>query len=255
MRASLGITGIGAFAICMTLSLRQPAKDVQPHGLRSVVTPETEVESRLEWSSDAGRTLAWAEIAARGWDARAQALGENWAWFETAAELGDPFFLGEQRRACGETVGVSVIGVCSYTLSYVVRVLEPGAGEIVYARAELRSPESRPPATENQDPACGPYIGCLAGGRLGVQLSVPTHMSDEIGIREHIQSHWGDPVLFDPDRLPKLIDVWENSRRALAEQELEGNPLSAEEALRYRFIRSLVPYLTEHLARIQERGE
>lgn len=255
MRGGYVLSGLVVFGVAFAVFIRQPTLHETPRQRTGAVSGGPSMA--LEWSLDGSRSGNWRLLAeAEGVDARARAIGGDWSWFETSAELADLFFVAEEQRECDAAYGAAIDGLCSYSFHYVVERVEEGTGRVVYARAFLRDAESTPAADVANDPGCEDYVGCLARARLGASVPLPPGtMASEIAIHEHIQSHWGDPILFDPERLPKLIEHWKEARRYLAELDAKGEILDVERALRYRFIKSLVPYLQQHLERIQERAD
>lgn len=255
MRGAHVLSGVIAFGASVTIFMRQPALDSMPRGHSRAASSETPMG--LEHTSDPARSADWHLLTeTEGLDARARAIGGDWSWLETAAELGDPFFVAAERRKCDASYGSAIAGRCWYTLSYVVEAVEPGIGRIVYSRASLRDRDNLPPAEAPNDPGCESYVGCLAHARLEVAIPLPIEGSSSyIAIEEHMQSTWGDPILFDLQRLPDLIDFWAQDRRHWAAKEARGEIADVDSTLKLRFIESLVPYLRQHEERLQEASQ
>lgn len=248
-------TGLAVFGASFAFFIRQPTLIDPPRPYTGAVPSAPSLP--LEWSIDPSRSAKWRAFAeAEGVDARARALGGDWSWFETAAELADLFFLANQRRACDATYGGAIEGRCTYSLHYVAEHLEKGTGRVVYARALLRDEKSTPAADVANDSGCANYIGCLAHARLNASIPLPPGgIGAEIAIHEHMQAHWGDPILHDPERLPTLIEHWKAARSHMADLDARGEITRVEDALRYRYYKSLVPYLQQHLQRIQDASD
>lgn len=180
------------FGVSLIVLFRQPALEDTSIRPRSIVPSEANIS--LEWTTDPARSEEWRHLAeTTGVDVRALALGGDWSWVETAAELQDWFFVEEEQRSCNLVYGGAIDGLCSYTISYVVRSDGNGLGDIVYVESALRDEHSVPPASSENDSNCGNYVGCIARARLGVVIPLPeaTRDSELVAIHEHLQSHWG----------------------------------------------------------------
>ncbi|MCX4240746.1 hypothetical protein [Paraliomyxa miuraensis] len=251
------LTGLLVFGVSLVVLDRQPEIEDASSRPSDFIPNEAEASVSLEWTTDPAHAEQWRQYTeTNSLDVRALAIGGDWSWVETAAELQDWFFVAEKQRECSMMYGGTIRGVCSYTISYVALGDGAGRGTIVYASSALRDESSIPPASSANDPRCHDYIGCLARARLGVVIPLPAATRPAMtAIHEHLQSHWGDPVLFDLERLPKLIDSWARYRDFMAEQGRRGELTEAHDVLKLRSVESLVPYLRGHQRRLQEAAD
>lgn len=258
MRGSWLLSGLIVFGASLGIFIRQPTP-------RSVPNPREQAQAQarvqggismgLEWDTDPARVVEWRLLTeASEYDARARAVGGDWSWFETAAELADPFFVAPERRRCDVDYGSAIDGVCSYSFFYVAERVEEGTGKLVFVRGALRDRNAVPAAETANDEDCERYVGCLARARLGASIPIPSDWdAHEVVFHEHVQSHWGDPILFDLERLGKLIEFWTQDRNYLIELHARGEMTEVGDALRLRFIKSLVSYLHQHRERLQQK--
>ncbi|MCX4243078.1 hypothetical protein [Paraliomyxa miuraensis] len=257
MRAAEFLVGSLACLGSFLTSFEQRAPFELP--VRSLSPPVGDSPVSLEWSAPRrpGDLQRWRESSQiQSTEPRARTLEGDWSWLDTAALLQDPYFVAEQRRACDATHGAAIEGRCWYTFHYVLAQVDDGHGKVVHVKAELRGRDDFPAADAANDPHCHDYVGCLARARLGATIPLPAAPTGtEVAIHEHMQSAWGVPSLYDPKQIPALIELWDRTKRRLARQDAAGEIQDPKSALHHRFITSLVPYLHEHLQRVEQGQE
>jgi hypothetical protein len=225
MKKKLSLAAVALLAILVAFSLtrrgdaKSPVAEVPAERVdaarelakRFVAAHEARI--RLHAQAPPSQEERHRKIAENAPNVRHQLLAQGEGrWKETVLTLDDLSFEKDARRACASEYGKGIREACGFRIEMAIERTGASAGRVAFSQVEV---------DQDGDPMCQPYAECIARGRLGRQVPLPSGEAQQVyGVAQKLfaaplEKDSLDPVKVRQD-LAEIRIVHEENRRQLA---------------------------------------